>query len=218
MNNRILKLCRYLAAAALVLEVVAGFSSGVEISSFTDFLNYAPYISYLLIAVALVLPNRIPVIIGCGLRGIVYIFWMIRSIFRGDDFLNWYMLSNISAAVSYILVAVSLLKKKNYGTMLSFAIIIRIAALCLYFLHLSNKITVISLLSSSVGSTIRNYIYILISILAFDKKDMPAVKKKRVSAPSKNPIEELTKLKGLLDMGAITQEEFEVKKKELINL
>ena len=37
-------------------------------------------------------------------------------------------------------------------------------------------------------------------------------------APSKDPIEEVKRLKELLDIGAITQEEFDTKKKELLNL
>lgn len=37
-------------------------------------------------------------------------------------------------------------------------------------------------------------------------------------APSKDPIEEVKLLKELLDIGAITQEEFDTKKKELLNL
>ena len=36
--------------------------------------------------------------------------------------------------------------------------------------------------------------------------------------PSKDPIEEVKRLKELLDIGAITQEEFDTKKKELLNL
>ena len=37
-------------------------------------------------------------------------------------------------------------------------------------------------------------------------------------APSKDPIEEVKRLKELLDIGAISQEEFDTKKKELLNL
>ena len=44
------------------------------------------------------------------------------------------------------------------------------------------------------------------------------VKKSPQIAKSDNRIEELTKLKDLLDVGAITQEEFDAKKKQLLNL
>ena len=38
------------------------------------------------------------------------------------------------------------------------------------------------------------------------------------SSPSIDPLDEIKKLKGLLDIGAITQEEFDAKKKQLLNL
>lgn len=38
------------------------------------------------------------------------------------------------------------------------------------------------------------------------------------SSPAADPLDEIKKLKGLLDMGAITQEEFDAKKKQLLNL
>lgn len=38
------------------------------------------------------------------------------------------------------------------------------------------------------------------------------------SSPATDPLDEIKKLKGLLDMGAITQEEFDAKKKQLLNL
>lgn len=38
------------------------------------------------------------------------------------------------------------------------------------------------------------------------------------SSPATDPLDEIKKLKGLLDIGAITQEEFDAKKKELLNL
>lgn len=38
------------------------------------------------------------------------------------------------------------------------------------------------------------------------------------SSPAIDPLDEIKKLKGLLDIGAITQEEFEAKKKQLLNL
>ena len=44
------------------------------------------------------------------------------------------------------------------------------------------------------------------------------VKQPTKTAKSDNRIEELTKLKDLLDVGAITQEEFDAKKKQLLNL
>lgn len=38
------------------------------------------------------------------------------------------------------------------------------------------------------------------------------------SSPAADPLDEIKKLKGLLDMGAITPEEFDAKKKQLLNL
>ncbi|MDE7050542.1 MAG: SHOCT domain-containing protein, partial [Lactobacillus sp.] len=38
------------------------------------------------------------------------------------------------------------------------------------------------------------------------------------SSPASDPLDEIKKLKGLLDIGAITQEEFDAKKKQLLDL
>ena len=38
------------------------------------------------------------------------------------------------------------------------------------------------------------------------------------SSPATDPLDEIKKLKGLLDIGAITQEEFDAKKKQLLDL
>lgn len=49
----------------------------------------------------------------------------------------------------------------------------------------------------------------------------PAVEQSTPSTPQPSPadpLDEIKKLKGLLDMGAITQEEFDAKKKQLLNL
>ena len=43
-------------------------------------------------------------------------------------------------------------------------------------------------------------------------------KKKEKELPSNDPYEEIKKLKDLLDMGIISQEEFDTKKKELLNI
>lgn len=38
------------------------------------------------------------------------------------------------------------------------------------------------------------------------------------SSPASDPLDEIKKLKGLLDIGAITQEEFDAKKKQLLEI
>lgn len=46
----------------------------------------------------------------------------------------------------------------------------------------------------------------------------PAVEQSTPQPSPADPLDEIKKLKGLLDIGAITQEEFDAKKKQLLNL
>ena len=67
-----------------------------------------------------------------------------------------------------------------------------------------------------------NYLPILLATLALGENNLPTSVNPVVVSPvqtvAENSIERIVELKELLDMGAITQEEFDLKKKELLNL
>ena len=63
---------------------------------------------------------------------------------------------------------------------------------------------------------------VAIGAFSFDNENVPPLTKRIPSVPAQKsaekPIESITKLKELLDMGVITQEEFDAKKKQLLGL
>ena len=222
MNSKMIKLCRYLAGAVLVLDVLSKMILGAEVSSIYGVLNLVSYASSIMIAVALFTSNGMPVIIGCGMNGFVSAVRMIYPILIGVRGLSLSsVILNISTAVCYILIAVSLFQKKSDTNIISIAIIIGIAGSFLYTLStfvMDDFALTIWNIASSMKNTISTYIYLLMSILMLDEKNMPISAKNLAVPSSKNPIERVTKLKELLDSGAITQEEFDAKKKQLLGL
>ena len=50
------------------------------------------------------------------------------------------------------------------------------------------------------------------------KKDEVAQPQNNIAVPTTSPVEEIKKYKELLDLGIITQEEFDIKKKQLLGL
>lgn len=56
------------------------------------------------------------------------------------------------------------------------------------------------------------------STVAIESPESETQKDDNQSSPATDPLDEIKKLKGLLDIGAITQEEFEAKKKQLLDL
>ena len=63
-----------------------------------------------------------------------------------------------------------------------------------------------------------NEVYSVINNLLIDRQHQKPNNTYSTETPVKNDIEDLKKLKELLDMGIITQEEFDAKKKQLLNL
>ena len=221
MNNKILKLCRYLAGAVLVLDVLAKIFQGVGISSIYDFLTIVSYVTSVMIAVALFTSNGMPVIIGCGINGFVSAVRLIYPILLGAHISFLSVILNVSTAVCYILIAVSLFQKKTDANIIPIAIIIGIAGTFLYAVlgyGIGDLARAIQYIALSMKNTISTYIYLLMSILMLNGKNVAISTKTVVSASSQNPIERITKLKELLDVGAITQEEFDAKKKQLLGL
>lgn len=174
MNKKILKLCRYLAAIALVLDIVATLSYGIRPLSFTALLySYAPCIFRLIIAVALVASNRTLVIIGCGINGFVSVLEMLYPVFNGESFFCLETILYLSTAACYILIAVSLFQNKSPGKIIPIAIIVGVVGTGLHdFLSFSKSFNAftISMLSYDICNCIQTYVFLLIGILALGEK------------------------------------------------
>lgn len=224
MNNKIWKFCRYLVAVALVLEALTNIiADGITLAgdtlTFFEFPEFVSYLTNIMIAVAIIASTKTPLMIGCGIKGLVSVLPILyyrMSIFSPST------INFLATAVCYVLIAVSLSQKKSQEKIIPIAIIVGIVGASLYYFLLYTYNTYnpykLRFLGNNISSCIMTYVYLLIGILALEEKNVPIADKKFISASAKNPIETITKLKELLDVGAISQEEFDEKKKKLLNL
>lgn len=224
MNTKIWKSCRYLVAVAFVLE---GLSSFIYIiyngGTSTYFLHLLSDASNILIGVALFVSIKTPFMIGCGIQGFVSVLNIFCFVFNGGDIFDPSVILWLATAVCYVLIAVSLSQETIQEKIIPIAIIVGIVGAGLhYFLCYTEMLDSIDWIIFEAGTDIsfdiKTYVCLLIGILALEEKNVPIADKKFISASAKNPIETITKLKELLDIGAISQEEFDEKKKNLLNL
>lgn len=227
MNTKIWKFCRYLVSVALVLDALTDILySGLQFDGLTfyRFLQFISYVPIIVIAVAIFTSAKAPFMIGCGIQGLVSVLYVLYPISYGGRFNLMSSIHHLATAVCYVLIAISLSHKKSQEKIIPIAIIVGIVGASLYnfwLFGLGNNASAISIIRStlsSCSSCIKTHVYLLIGILALEVKNVPIADKKFISAPTKNPIETITKLKELLDVGAISQEEFDEKKKKLLNL
>lgn len=224
MNNKIWKFCRYLVAVALVLEaltsiIIDGLALAGDTLTFYEFSKFISYVANIMIAVAIFASTKTPFMIGCGIQGLVSVLSILyyRRSISSPSTINF-----LATAVCYVLIAVSLSQKKSQEKIIPIAIIVGIVSASLYYFWLYTINTYnpynLRFLGNNISSCIKTYVYLLIGILALEEKHVPIADKKFISTSAKNPIETITKLKELLDVGAISQEEFDEKKKQLLNL
>lgn len=221
MNSKNLKLCRYLVAVALVLEALTSIIFDVlplagDTLTFYEFSKIISYVANIMIAVAIFASTKTPFMIGCGIQGLVSV---LPILYYRSSIFSWGTINILATAVCYVLIAVSLFQKKSQEKIIPIAIIVGIVGPSLYyFLLYTYKAYNLRFLGNNISSCIKTYVYLLIGILALEEKHVPIADKKFISTSAKNPIETITKLKELLDIGAISQEEFDEKKKKLLNL
>lgn len=225
MNNKISKLCRHLAVVALVLQVPTNIIYDIllytDYGLTIDFLDVLSYVPNIMIAISLFASAKTPLIIGCGMQGAVSAWEFFRFVFNGGNISDPSVILWLATAVCYVLIAVSLSHKKSHEKTIPIAIIVGIVGAILHYFLLYKHYDSIGWKSyyvgSGISSCIKTYVCLLIGILALEEKDVP-IAGNNISASAKNPIETITKLKELLDIGAISQEEFDEKKKQLLNL
>lgn len=225
MNDKTLKLCRYMAGTIMVMSALSDIFYGREFNSIDNIAGLIFDVSCIVIAIALFTANTQYLLIGCGIGAFSSGLYVIAAISYEDiDFVIYHA----SRAACFILITLSLLQQMNYEKTIPMAILIGIAGYVvaegLYII--SNDyydfFEKIGYVFSCVSSAVRLYLPIYIGFITLDSKNIPILKNRTISASAQsrveNPIERLTKLKTLLDSGVITQEEFEAKKKELLNL
>lgn len=225
MNEKIVKLCRNLAAVAMLMSAL-GNLIGADIG-FDSLGSFAPIIlvlSLLLMAGGLLVSNVAVLGAGFGLYSIYLALLVIEYIkWEIDACYTW---ANIIQAVGFVLLAVFLVQRKDDMQFIAISFGICVVGVCVgrlfyegsdFGVKLSNCVYGISNLILSF------YLPALMGMLT-PKSNTPLAIKNPVAvspvAQSANvdSFEKINKLKELLDMGAISQEDFDAKKKEILNL
>ena len=225
MNTKTLKLFRYTAGAILALGA-GNIFYGIRLESIGDFAAVISYISGIVIAVSLFTSNSQCLLVGCGIGAFSYVLYVINVLSNESRF--GIIIYEASHAACYILLTMALLSKQDYKKMVIMAFLVGVAgtfvgiAMYIFTNDYYEFFEKIGYILNNVRSTIILFFPILLGIFAMDSEGAltPAVQTISASKEGKaeNPIEKLTKLKALLDSGAITQEEFDAKKKQLLGL
>lgn len=157
--------------------------------------------------------------VGAGIYCLAYIVDTIRS-FNGS-IINLFALLNLFALAGYVFFALSVGQREasiRYG--LVSIIILLVSRLAFYFLVYDY---IYPNLFDFVFANLHQTAIAAVSIFLTDivlqntPRGYSSKTMKQIGKPAKaDRIEELTKLKDLLDAGAITQEEFDAKKKQIL--
>lgn len=157
--------------------------------------------------------------VGAGIYCLAYIVDTIRS-FNGS-IINLFALLNLFALAGYVFFALSVGQREasiRYG--LVSIIILLVSRLAFYFLVYDYVYpTLFDFVFANLYQTAIAAVSIFLTdiVLQNTPRGYSSKTMKQIGKPAKaDRIEELTKLKDLLDTGAITQEEFDAKKKQIL--
>lgn len=225
MTEKKCNLFRYIASGLLILHVVAIVISGNFSGS-----NLLAILADVILSVSLLTKKDKFFALGIIIRLIhtVVVIFNYIGFMRGsgvDIGLIWYYLqaSDLTATflmkvvsiVPYVLIVISLFDISKYKKLGIISIGILFATDIVAEVFDWGFIGILSGLIVAITSSLP----IVFAVIAIQNspQSQPIVIKKR-AMPNITPGEKLTKLKELLDMGAITQEEFDAKKKQLLRL
>ena len=223
MTEKKCNLFRYIASAFFILHVIAIVISGNIGGS-----NLLSILADVILAVSLLTKKDKFFAIGIVARlihTIVFSFGYISSLIGEDIGTIWYFLQatgltatflmKVVSIVPYVLILISLFDISKYKKLGIISIGMLFATDVVAEVFDWGFIGILSGLIVAITSSLP----IVFAVIAIQNssQSQPIVIKKR-TMPNITTGEKLTKLKELLDMGAITQEDFDEKKKQLLGL
>lgn len=219
MNEKNLKIARYITGVLFLALAITSFLYKYTFSGSTYAIGYA--IGYIvsalgaaIMAVSMFLGMRQVFIVGAGFQAVSC---LIKLLALHENIMN--ILSAVLLLAGYVLAAFAIQDKKNTSKYVIVSVVLfLIGNIANQIAFLTDKLSIIWALKDfvSVASPILLACIVLENTLQAQTAKM--VKQPTKTAKSDNRIEELTKLKDLLDTGVISQEEFDAKKKQLLNL
>lgn len=219
MNEKNLKIVRYITGVLFLALAITSFLYKYTFSGSTYAIGYA--IGYIvsalgaaIMAVSMFLGMRQVFIVGAGFQAVSC---LIKLLALHENIMN--ILSAVLLLAGYVLAAFAIQDKKNTSKYVIVSIVLfLIGNIANQIAFLTDKLSIIWALKDfvSVASPI------LLACIVFENipqaQTTKMVKQPTKTAKSNDRIEELTKLKDLLDTGVISQEEFDAKKKQILGV
>lgn len=219
MNEKNLKIVRYITGVLFLALAITSFLYKYTFSGSTYAIGYA--IGYIvsalgaaIMAVSMFLGMRQVFIVGAGFQAVSC---LIKLLALHENIMN--ILSAVLLLAGYLLAAFAIQDKKNTSKYVIVSVVLfLIGNIANQIAFLTDKLSIIWALKDfvSVASPI------LLACIVFENipqaQTTKMVKQPTKTAKSNDRIEELTKLKDLLDTGVITQEEFDAKKKQILGV
>lgn len=214
MSEKKCNLFRYIAGGLLILQGL-----GIIVSGSFDFGSLLSIFASAVMAISLLTKKDNFFAIGIPayiVQEILTIIECVRMISVGFLGMNATIIFSILYIVVYVLLFVSLLNigKNKKLSSIAIAMLLAVNILAGFVNGRSFTSGILSALILAIFSV--PIILAVIAIRNTPQRQRVVLNKK--SAPVFETSERLTKLKELLDVGAITQEEFDAKKKEILNL
>jgi len=207
MENK--KVFQYIAGACFALVAVLGLVSAFTSRYGFYFRSAIAPIAFLIVAIGLFLNKPIIATVGSGIVTIYTLYNFTTMLGRASGMYYVYMVFIIA---SYALLTMTTLLHNSSMTTAIISAVARMIYLAIIAIMGggTSGVNVITALLYAVG--------VIMIGLAFStqKKNVAPVSNAPIRSQSSNSIEQITKLKGLLDKGIITKEEFEAKKKEIL--
>ena len=219
MNEKNLKIVRYITGVLFLALATTSFLYKYTFSGSTYAIGYA--IGYIvsalgaaIMAVSMFLGMRQVFIVGAGFQAVSC---LIKLLALHENIMN--ILSAVLLLAGYVLAAFAIQDKKNTSKYVIVSVVLfLIGNIANQIAFLTDKLSIIWALKDfvSVASPI------LLACIVFENipqaQTTKMVKQPTKTAKSNDRIEELTKLKDLLDTGVISQEEFDAKKKQILGV
>ena len=234
MNEKDLKIIRYLAGAIFLALALSSFllyiypflfasasSAYTAYSSASVIRDIVSAIGAVMMAVSMLLGMRQVFMVGAGFQAVSCLIKLLFSHMGApaQDIVN--IFSCILSLDGYVLIALTIQEKKNAAKYEILSIALFLIGCVTSKIALYGKVSV-----DNIAFALEDFVLIASPILLAyivlenvpQAQTTKMVKQPPKTVKSDNRIEELTKLKDLLDTGIITQEEFDMKKKQILGV
>ena len=233
MNEKDLKIIRCLAGAIFLALALSSFlyiypflfasasSAYTAYSSTSVIRDIVSAIGAVMMAVSMLLGMRQVFMVGAGFQAVSCLIKLLFSHMGApaQDTVN--IISCVLLLAGYVFIALAIQEKKNKTIYEILSIALFLIGCIASQIALHGKVS-----GDNIAFALEDFVLIASPILlaCIVLENVPqaqttkTVKQPPKTAKSDNRIEELTKLKDLLDTGVITQEEFDAKKKQILGV